>query len=293
MNHRNTLPLLLLGLQFGCDIKNGVSNGSLDMQTLEHDGETREYFLYTPTTENTESAMPLLFNFHGFGGTAESQLDWSDFRSLADTHGFLLIYPQGTELDGSTHWNSGLPGPDNKSTADDFGFIEAVIDEISANHNVDANRIYATGYSNGGFMSYSLACYRSDVFAAIAPVSGTMLNDFEGDCAPTRPVSVLSVNGTDDGVVPYNGGTEGFHAIPDVLDYWVTGNNTASEPEVVNVSDAIEHSLYSGGNDGVSISHYKIDGGDHVWFSDDFGGKDLATVVWDFLSAYDLNGTRE
>jgi len=271
----------------------GCAKNSLEMETLTHNGEDREYFLYLPDGAAPESGMPLLFNFHGFGGTSESQLDWSDFRSLADAHGVLLVYPQGTELDGTTHWNSGLPGPDNKSSADDFGFIEALIGELSASHSVDTDRIYATGYSNGGFMNYSLACYHSDVFAAIAPVASTMLNDFEGDCAPTRPVPVLSANGTSDGVVPYNGGTEGFQAIPDVLDYWVSHNNIGAAPDVTELGGGIEHTLYAGGEDGVAVSHYKIDGGDHVWFSDDFGGSALTTVVWEFLSAYDLNGVRE
>jgi len=266
---------------------------TVPLETLEHDGETREYFLYVPSSYDAASSAPLLLNFHGFGGTSGSQLDWSDFRPLADQDGFILVYPQGTELDGATHWNSGLPGEGNKSTADDFGFINALVDEISATYSIDADRIYATGYSNGGFMSYSLACYHSDRFAAIATAASTMLNQFEGDCAPTRPVPVLNANGTSDSVVPYNGGTTGYQAIPDVLDYWVDHNNITAEPVVTTISDSIEHTLYAGGDNGVSVEHYRIEGGDHVWFDDDFGGSNLETLVWNFFASYDLNGLRE
>ena len=279
---------LVLGLAL-----TACSGKSVPLETLEHNGISREYFLHVPDSHQGDSNMPLLINFHGFGGTAESQMDWSDFRTLADENGFIVVYPQGTELDGTTHWNSGLPGSDNKSTADDFGFIDALITELSTNYSIDSDRIYATGYSNGGFMSYSLACYHSDRFAAIAPVSSTMLNDFDGDCAPERPVPVFSANGTEDGVVPYNGGTDGFQAIPDVLDYWVTHNNISDAPIVTEVSANIEHTLYAGGDSGVSVEHYRVDGGDHVWFSDDFGGEGLTTRVWDFLSQYDLSGLRE
>ena len=145
-------------------------------------------------------------------------------------------------------------------------------------------------------MSYSLACYHSDIFAAIAPVSSTMLNDFEGDCNPTRPVPVISLNGTADGVVPYEGGTIGFQAIPDVLNYWVNHNNITQEPTTNSVDDngtTIERTYYSGGDSGVSVDHYKVIGGDHVWFDLNYEGSNTNELVWDFVSQYDLNGLRE
>ena len=121
------------------------------------------------------SAVPLLFNFHGFGGEASDQMSWADFRPLADEHGFILVYPQGTELEGYTHWNSALPSGDNKSTADDFGFVIALIDQISTSHNIDAERVYASGYSNGGFMAMALACHHGERFAAVV-VPSDILN---------------------------------------------------------------------------------------------------------------------
>ena len=163
--------------------------GPDNLTTFEHDGESRQYLLYSPTSDSTDS-RPLLLNLHGYGGSANDQMEWADMRALADANNFLLVYPQGTRMNGSTHWNSSLPSSDNKSTTDDFGFLNALVDELIANNNVDANRVYVGGYSNGGFMSYSLACYHSDKYAAIFAVSSTMTNAFEGDCAPTSALGL-------------------------------------------------------------------------------------------------------
>ena len=92
--------------------------------------------------------------------------------------------------------------------------------------------------------------------------------------------------------MPYNGGTEGFQAIPDVLNYWVTHNNTSADPVVTDITSNIENTRYEGGDEGVSVDHYKITNGAHVWFEQNFGGSDLNTLIWNFLSTYDLNGLR-
>ena len=136
-------------------------------QTLSHDGITREYVIYVPDSYDGTSAVPLMLNFHGYGGIADQYLKYADMRPLADTENFILVYPQGTLLDGDPHWNSGLESDENKSDADDFGFVEALINEISSNYNIDLARVYSCGYSNGAFFTYALACYHSDKIAAI------------------------------------------------------------------------------------------------------------------------------
>ena len=92
-------------------------------------------------------------------------------RSLADSENFILVYPQGTLLDGNPHWNAGLESDTNKSDADDFGFVEALIGEISSNYRIDPARVYSCGYSNGAFFTYALACYHSNKIAAIGSVA--------------------------------------------------------------------------------------------------------------------------
>ena len=283
MLSQEIMMLIMLGLFIAC--------GPDNMTSFDHDGVEREYLLYAPVNESGDP-KPLLLNLHGYGGTANGQMEWADMRSLADANNFLLVYPQGAQMNGSSHWNSSLPSEDNKSTSDDFGFLNGLVDYLIANNNVDADRVYVGGYSNGGFMSYSLACYHSDKYAAIFAVSSTMTNAFEGDCAPTRPLSVLSANGTDDGVVPYNGSAD-YNSQSDVVEYWKTHNNITTDAQFTDITSAIQYTSYTGGDNGTVVDHYRLEGGTHVWHSDDFGGSDLNTIVWEFVSAHSLDGAVE
>ncbi len=260
-------------------------------QTLVHDGMNREYILYVPNSYDGTSSIPLLLNFHGFGGSASQYMQEADMRSLAEADTFILVYPQGSCLDGSSHWNPCPTGGDNKSTADDVGFVEAMISEISSQYNLDMERIYAAGYSNGGMMAYGLANYKSDLIAAVASVSGTMLN-----CTgPTsHPMPVVHLHGTSDGVVSYNGSND-WNSVQSTLDYWINFNNTVSTP-IVNIDNtgamAIEHYVYDQGDNSVSVEHYKYIGGDHVWFNEPYQGQNASNLVWSFMSKYDINGLR-
>ena len=204
----------MMSLLTGCSQKGGLFSGvSLDgmsTHTISHDGQTREYLMYVPTSHDGNSQLPLMFNFHGGGGNADGQLYLSDMRSLADEENFIVVYPQGTALDsGDGHWNTMISSAGNKSSTDDIGFISALIDELAVSHNIDTERVYATGYSNGAGFAYTLACHLSDKIAAIAPVSGLMMDERHGACQPTHPTGVLIVNGTADGARPY-GGIDGW-----------------------------------------------------------------------------------
>ena len=260
-------------------------------QTIVHDGMNREYILYVPNSYDGTSSIPLLLNFHGFGGSASQFMQEADMRSLAEADTFILVYPQGSCLDGSSHWNPCPTGGDNKSTADDVGFVEAMISEISSQYNLDMERIYAAGYSNGGMMAYGLANYKSDLIAAVASVSGTMLN-----CTgPTsHPMPVVHLHGTSDGVVSYNGSND-WNSVQSTLDYWINFNNTVSTP-IVNIDNTgamtIEHYVYDQGDNSVSVEHYKYIGGDHVWFNELYQGQNASNLVWSFMSKYDINGLR-
>ena len=260
-------------------------------QTIVHDGLNREYVLYIPNSYDETSSIPLMLNFHGFGGSASDYMLEADMRSLAETDTFILVYPQGSCLDGSSHWNACPTGGDNKSDADDFGFVEAMINEISSQYNIDLERIYAAGYSNGGMMVYGLANFESELIAAVASVSGTML-----DCTgPTNhPMPVIHLHGTSDGVLPYNGNSY-YSSAQNVLDHWIDFNNTITNPTVNSDSNGgmtIEHYLYDQGDSGISVEHYKYIGGDHVWFSATYQGQNTSALIWNFVSRYDINGLR-
>ena len=291
-----TLLILVISSCKNDDSKDGDYNSdecylNTNAQTLVHDGIDREYIIYVPNSYNGTSAVPLLLNFHGFGGSASQFMQEADMRSLAEADTFILVYPQGSCLDGSSHWNPCPTGGDNKSTADDVGFVEAMISEISSQYNLDMERIYAAGYSNGGMMAYGLANYKSDLIAAVASVSGTMLN-----CTgPTsHPMPVIHLHGTSDGVVSYNGSND-WNSVQSTLDYWTSFNNTISTP-TINTDNTggmtIEHYSYEQGDNSVSVEHYKYIGGDHVWFNEPYQGQNASELVWNFMSRYDINGLR-
>ena len=291
----------MVALMLGC----GGSKQMVEMATgssgqfhlaLNHNDEERTFILYVPESYDGSEAVPLFFNFHGFGGTSEGQMEWADMRPVADAENFILVYPQGSDLDGEPHWNTSELGGDNKSTADDHGFIEYLIDQIGLAYSVDTTRVYAAGYSNGGFFSYSLGCFVGSRFAAVSSVSGTMLDDSYQQCEPTHPMGMINIHGTWDSVVPYDGGL-GYTAIPDVVSWRVNYNGAQTTPVESSSQDGgvtIERYSYPAGADGngVAIEHYKVINGGHVWFEQDFEGVSLGQLIWDYVSQYDSSGRR-
>jgi polyhydroxybutyrate depolymerase len=198
-----------------------------------------------------------MMNFHGFGGGASDFMGEADMRSLAEQENFIIVYPQGSCLNNFSHWNSCPLSADNKSTADDLGFVEIMISEISSNYNIDMERIYAAGYSNGGMMVYGLANYKSNLIAAVASVSGSML-----DCigVVNHPMPVINLHGTLDDVIPYNGNSD-YAPVNSTIDHWLNFNNISNTPAVsseVNGSITIEKHLYGQGDNGVSVEVYNI-----------------------------------
>ena len=301
MNKTIIFFVVLIIILSGCKINDFNNNSeecfsNSDVQTIVHDSMNREYLLYIPDSYDETSAVPLMLVFHGFSGSASEFINigsdgGSDMRSLAESDTFILVYPQGGCLNGGSHWNPCPVGGDNKSTSDDLGFVESIISEVSSQYKVNLERIYAAGYSNGGMMAYGLANYKSNLIAAVASVSGAML-----DCTgPTsHPMPVLHLHGTSDGVLPYNGNSD-WSSVQSTLGHWINFNNTTTIP-TVNTDNSggmtIEHYEYGQGDGSVSVEHYKYIGGDHVWFSSTFQGQNTSELVWNFVSRYDTNGLR-
>lgn len=299
MNLRFSFLSILSLLLLSCEReRNGDSNENLlscyansNAQAILHNGIDREYVLYVPNSYDGSSTVPLMFNFHGFGGSASNFVFNADLRSLAELETFILVYPQGSCQDGAAHWNPCQPGAGNKSSADDLGFVELMITEISSRYAIDMERIYAAGYSNGGMMAYGLATHKSDLIAAAASVSGAML-----DCSGLihHPMPVLHLHGTSDAVIPYEGDSL-YSSVQHFLDFWIDFNNTHSDP-VITIDTTggmtVEHYVYGSGDNGVSVEHYKYVGGGHEWFEARYQGQSTAELVWNFLSSYDLNGLR-
>ena len=292
---KKILIFLLFTLFVNCSDNTDVSGteilpGTTSTQTINHDGLERQYLIYVPNSYDIQSKFPLMINFHGYGGLANDHMAYTDMRSLADSKNFILIYPQGSELDGYSHWNAAINGGDNKSSADDLGFIETIINTHS--EILDLKRVYAFGFSNGGMMSYALGCYKSNLIAAIGSVSGSML---QTDCTPSHPIPLIKLHGTSDVTLPYDGNSDGVISVQNTLDFWINFNKTSSNPVMKSVNDngtVVEKYLYESGNNDVSIEHYKIINGGHVWFNNNFEGNNTNELIWNFVSKYDINGLR-
>ena len=289
-----TVLLLLLGFTFSSFAQQTIN------ASITHDGIQRDYIVYIPELYNGSSAVPLVLNFHGYGSNAAQQMFYGDFRDIADTEGFLLVHPEGTTFIGNQFWNVGFPGI--SSTIDDVGFTEALIDELATLYTINLDRVYATGMSNGGFMSFLLACQLSEKIAAVASVTGSMTQDTFNDCNAQLPTPVLQIHGTEDDVVLYNGNTLSI-PIADVISYWVDYNNCETTPSTTTLPDldvsdgsTVEHSVYENSDNGITTEHMKVIGGGHTWPGSVLNTAgtnqdiDASMEIWLFFSRYDING---
>ncbi len=266
-------------------------------KTLIHDNETREYTIYIPASYNKTSKVPIIFNFHGGSGDIASQIAIADMKAIADTAGFIPVYPQALpdpNDGGSTNWTHKEP-----TTVDDIYFVAAMIDTLASEYNIDVNRVYACGYSNGGEFSFELACRLNDRIAAVGVVARSMYIKTYNNCSPIHPTAILTIHGTEDS---YNGliwgGVTYYISLDTVNSYWAKYNNTETTPTVVQMPDlnsgdgsTVEYHSYANGDSGVSVGHYKVIGGGHDW-PGSFVNKDIdATLeIWNFVSKYDING---
>ena len=251
--------------------------------------------MYVPASYTGNEAVPLLFNFHGYTSNASQQMFYGDFRPIADTAGFIIVHPEGTEDNtGITHFNVGW----GSSSVDDVDFTRAMIDSLTSTYNIDETRVYSTGMSNGGFMSFKLACELSDYIAAVGSVTGSMTLGAPSMCNSTHPIPVIQIHGT----VDYNGSIFS-ESIQDVMDFWTNFNNCDAVPMVENVPDidandgsTVERFTYGNGDNCSEVIHYKVTNGSHTWPGAPFplAGTnydiDASVEIWKFVSQYDFNG---
>ena len=264
-------------------------------ESIVHDDLVRDYIVHIPSSYDNKVPIPLVLCFHGYGGTA-SGISYTNFNDVSDTANFIVVYPQGTLLKRKSHWNVGGWTLDSK--IDDVGFISSLLDSLSERYNINQSRIYSTGMSNGGYMSFLLACQLSDRIAAIASVTGSMTPQTYNLCNPQRPIPVLQIHGTNDQKVPYKGNRKWSLSINKVLEYWINYNNCditpfeMSFPDVNNSDESNVHRLsWLNGDNSVITDHIIVNGGGHDWFGV-WGNMDINSTaeIWKFFSQYDING---
>jgi len=280
-------------LFFGCNSSKTTSStpedsalipGKLSAQSILHNGKEREYLVYVPASYNETANHPLLLNFHGFGGNAKDYFEYeSDFRDVAELEGVILVYPQGSLLSGFSVWNAAPFAEDNKTDFDDIGFIETLIVELQDQLSIDPERVYASGFSTGGMFSYALACFCNEPIAGVAAVSAAQLNLV--DCAPS-PINVFIAHGTDDDLLPYYGSSD-IASIDEVVSFWTSVNQTSTVAQEISYAfdkETVYQYTYSGGINSSQVMLYKVENGNHGWFTHDLAGQSFTSVLWGFLS---------
>lgn len=216
---KTIIMLIIIGLVLSCNNDEDEKDENKDSSitgsypgsvTLTHSGISREYYVYVPTDYNEAISVPIMFNFHGGSGSIAAAIEYSDMRSLADTNDFILVYPQGIgdptdSSKPSVVWTYKTAAA--TTAVDNLGFVEAMIDTLVTQYNIDEDRIYACGFSNGGEFSHELAVRLNNRIASIASVASSMqlVTYNQRQQLPSHPTAVLTIHGTADSFYQYNG----------------------------------------------------------------------------------------
>src|SRR4051812_1703298 len=210
------------------------------------DGVYRNYIFHLPIGYNPANSYPLVLNLHGYTSNASQQMLYTQMNTSSDNNGYIVVYPNGI----ANYWNSWGPAGGTFG-ADDVKFLTELIDTISAHHHVNPKRVYSCGMSNGGYMSYTLACSIADRLAAIASVAGTMSNYTYSNCNPARKIPVMHVHGTSDPTVPYGTGATGSIGVEQTVAFW------RDTDACQNIADTVDIPDYSTGDScTVQTIHY-------------------------------------
>lgn len=275
-----------------CTGKTGALGDKSVMLTV--DGKERTFDLHVPANYVATKRTPLVFLFHGYTMTPAQIASATHFAATADARGLIVAFPTGI----GESFNAGdCCGEAVTDPVDDVAFTRAMITSIGGEYCVDAKRTFSAGFSNGGFLSYYLACELADKIAAVAPVSGGLRIDV-GACKPSRPVPLFAVHGTNDVVVPFNGGGLGnAKPVSESVDAFKTLNGCAAGAgTVVFTKDDVSCTKWSGCTAGADVELCTVTGGGHQWPGGDqlpYGPNlsanlDTSKAIADFFDAHPM-----
>ena len=267
---------------------------------FEHDGIDRRYRLHLPG--NLPADAPLVLVLHGYGGGGASMMNDYGWRELADQEGFAVVFPDGTRDQwNSRFWQVGYEFHLGLAVDDD-DFLVALAGFLQQQHRLDPERTFVTGLSNGGDMSYQLACRHSDVFAGFAPVVGTMMDELYLECDPTFPRPILAMNGTADDITLFEGdpdnrdGWGAYRSIPEVVERW-TGILSTPVLESATLPDAvpgdgstIEFDRHRSFEHPREFRFYRVVNGGHDWPGRS-GNMDIDATrdIWEFFASITID----
>lgn len=275
---------------------------------LVHDGVARSYIVYAPAAAQARGRLPAaLIALHGGGGQARQMMNFSRFNSIAAREGFVGFYPQGIDRG----WNDSREFRGRDAHKDDVGFLLAMLDDAQRRGiGLDRAAVFVTGISNGGFMSMRMACEAAQHIAGIAAVTATMPAEIGSRCRPARPVPVMVINGTEDPLVPYEGGfvrafgreRGAIWSTDRTLQFWAGINRCGGAPRPAALPDrdpadgTTTLRFDYPGCRGAALALLQVNGGGHTWpggmqylpaamigrVSRDF---DASETIWAFFKA--------
>ena len=268
----------------GSDLVGKISVGGLE----------RTYLIHIPADASAENPLPLLVMFHGAGGDGARAEVTTGFTTDSNDNDFIVAYPNGTaanSIEGELAWNAGnCCGLPRGRNVDDVGFISAMLAQIEGKYAVDTSRVYLAGFSNGGMMTYRLACQLPGTFAAIAVVSGAL--NYK-DCATDTPLPVLIVHGRADQTVPYDGGETNPRtasrfgqwtnsSVVYSTNFWLKADGCDDDP-VITKDETTSTDSYDDCEDGGTVEVVSVTNGTHVWPRIETLGVDASGLILKFF----------
>ena len=262
---------------------------ALKKEIINFDEKIREYYVSLP--EDTSKPFPMIINFHGFLSHAMDQQGFSQMDNYAHQNGIGVIYPEGIKRS----WNVGKAILNDEN---DIGFVNALIDSVSLKYNIDSNRIYACGFSNGGTFSYELMCGLSNKIAAFGSVGGNFSINENRLCNINREIPLIHIHGTRDRLQKYNHSDGDFLSTIESVNYWAKYNQLDIKV-VENIEDihkkdgtTVEKHTYSKNNSNTQVIHFKVVKGGHLWLGSPIA--DWLTLRLFFgRNSHEINSSKE
>ena len=271
----------------GPDFNQNNDSMSMEIEAVEYATfGNRDYIYYHASSAPPN--CPLVLVCHGYGGSAQEIMDYSEFNALAEEFGFAVCYPQGTE-DGSntTFFNVGYDFQNNQ-TVDDVAFVVDLIASLQASNSLSSQDVFCTGMSNGGDFSYMLACQASETFKGVAPIAGMIMQDIMDSCNPVNEVSILEIHGTQDNVTPFQGdpnnndGWGAYPSIPNTIDFFtnlfgLTALNSSTFPDIDPTDNStVDSDKYIQFASCTQVWLYTVNGGGHDYWPGAWGNMDIS-----------------
>ena len=266
------IPFLLLFMLISCG---NEETGFVEERVIEHGGLERSFLIYVP--KNIKENAPLVVAIHGYTSSAKTLMGYSGINQVADKEGFLVAYPQGTkDSRDNNFFNVGYEFHSD-SKVNDVNFIREIVLNLTKDYQLNSKRVFATGMSNGGDMSYLLACTSSDLFTAVAPVAGVMMKDTLESCNPEKKIPIFEIHGTKDSISKFEGDMNNedkwgaYYDLPSTIEFWVN-KHALNEKETIQLENkntedgtTITFERYWSDESQREVWFYIVNDGNHTW----------------------------